>query len=76
VAPYEADAQLTYLYKSGIVQVVATEDSDLLAFGVRKVLFKLDKNGIGNRVFKKFSGYEINLDNLGYVEEMNYGSFD
>lgn len=38
VAPYEADAQLAYLNKAGIVQAVITEDSDLLAFGCKKVL--------------------------------------
>lgn len=38
VAPYEADAQLAYLNKTGIVQAVITEDSDLLAFGCKKVL--------------------------------------
>lgn len=37
VAPYEADAQLAYLNKAGIVQAVITEDSDLLAFGCKKV---------------------------------------
>jgi len=40
VAPYEADAQLAYLYKQGIIDVVFTEDSDLLAFGCRKVWLK------------------------------------
>lgn len=33
VAPYEADAQMAYLARSGAVQVVVTEDSDLLAYG-------------------------------------------
>lgn len=37
MAPYEADAQLAYLNKAGIVQAVITEDSDLLAFGCKKV---------------------------------------
>ena len=37
VAPYEADAQLTYLQKEGIVDVVITEDSDLLVFGCQRV---------------------------------------
>lgn len=37
VAPYEADAQLAYLNKTGMVQAVITEDSDLLAFGCKKV---------------------------------------
>ena len=37
VAPYEADSQLAYLNKEGIVDVVITEDSDLLVFGCKKV---------------------------------------
>lgn len=37
VAPYEADAQLAFLNKSDIAQAVITEDSDLLAFGCKKV---------------------------------------
>lgn len=37
VAPYEADAQLAYLTKSGLAHAVITEDSDLLAFGCKKV---------------------------------------
>ena len=41
VAPYEADAQLAYLFKSGQADVVFTEDSDLLAFGCTHVFFKM-----------------------------------
>lgn len=37
VAPYEADAQLAYLTKCHLAQAVITEDSDLLAFGCKKV---------------------------------------
>lgn len=46
VAPYEADAQLAFLNKLGIAQAVITEDSDLLAFGCKKVhmLLNQDKN--------------------------------
>ncbi|PPQ66528.1 hypothetical protein CVT26_009501 [Gymnopilus dilepis] len=42
VAPYEADAQLAYLERSGIADAILTEDSDLLVFGCQNVLFKLD----------------------------------
>ncbi|KAH7886997.1 exodeoxyribonuclease 1 [Phlebopus sp. FC_14] len=42
VAPYEADAQMAYLERIGLVDGIITEDSDLLVFGCRKVLFKLD----------------------------------
>jgi exonuclease-1 len=42
VAPYEADAQLAYLARSGYVDCVLTEDGDLLAYQTPKALFKLD----------------------------------
>ncbi|SCV74311.1 BQ2448_6743 [Microbotryum intermedium] len=45
VAPYEADPQLAYLEREGIVDGIITEDSDLLIFGCRTVLFKLDGEG-------------------------------
>ncbi|XP_076751567.1 exonuclease tos [Xylocopa sonorina] len=45
VAPYEADAQLAYLNISGIADIVITEDSDLILFGCKKILFKLDIYG-------------------------------
>jgi exonuclease-1 len=50
VAPYEADSQLAYLTKIGYVDLVITEDSDLLAFGCPKVLFKMDENGNGKLI--------------------------
>lgn len=37
VAPYESDAQLAYLNKIGLANVLITEDSDLIAFGCEKV---------------------------------------
>jgi exonuclease 1 len=42
VAPFEADAQLAYLFHTNHVQVIMTEDSDLLAFGVQVAFFKMD----------------------------------
>ncbi|XP_061913743.1 exonuclease 1 isoform X2 [Entelurus aequoreus] len=56
VAPYEADAQLAYLTKCGLAHAVITEDSDLLAFGCKKVILKMDKQG---------NGLEIDQSNLG-----------
>ncbi|TWW77938.1 Exonuclease 1 [Takifugu flavidus] len=56
VAPYEADAQLAYLTKWHLAQAVITEDSDLLAFGCKKVILKMDKHG---------NGLEIDQNNLG-----------
>jgi exonuclease-1 len=40
VAPYEADAQLTFLARNGHVDAVISEDSDLLVYGCPEVLFK------------------------------------
>ena len=45
VAPYEADAQLVYLEKKGIIQATISEDSDLLVFGAKNLLTKLDQYG-------------------------------
>ncbi|CAL5186650.1 unnamed protein product [Lathyrus oleraceus] len=54
VAPYEADAQLAYLSsleteKGGIAAVI-TEDSDLIAYGCPDVIFKMDREGNGERI--------------------------
>ena len=37
VAPYEADAQLAFLSKSNMAQLIVTEDSGLMLFGCEKV---------------------------------------
>ncbi|CAI9087891.1 OLC1v1022081C2 [Oldenlandia corymbosa var. corymbosa] len=47
VAPYEADAQMTYLAVSKQVDAVITEDSDLIAFGCPRIIYKMDKFGQG-----------------------------
>jgi len=39
VAPYEADAQLAYLEKKGLIVAVLSPDSDLLVFGCQTLLF-------------------------------------
>lgn len=45
VAPYEADAQLAYLEKKGIIDGILSEDSDLLVFGAKRLLTKLNQYG-------------------------------
>ncbi|KAM8953802.1 exonuclease 1 [Pelodytes ibericus] len=61
VAPYEADSQLTYLNKVGSAQAIITEDSDLLAFGCKKVILKMDKFG---------NGLEIDQERLGMCKHL------
>lgn len=45
VAPYEADAQMTYLERKGVISAILSEDSDLLVFGAKVLLTKLDQYG-------------------------------
>lgn len=41
---------MAYLSKIGYVDVIITEDSDLLAFGAKKVFYKMDANGNGKEI--------------------------
>lgn len=45
VAPYEADAQLSYLIRNNLVNAVISEDSDLIPYQCNRILFKLDMTG-------------------------------
>lgn len=66
VAPYEADAQLAYLEKLGLIHGIITEDSDLLVFGCQKVLFKLDPDG---------RCMEIKRDNFSLCKEFSFSGW-
>ncbi|KAH3763785.1 exonuclease 1 [Pelomyxa schiedti] len=51
VAPHEADAQMAYLARNGLVDAVLTEDSDMIPYFCPCVIFKLDKaTGTGTLV--------------------------
>ena len=68
VAPYEADAQLAYLCKAGLCDAVITEDSDLLVFGCKRLIYKMDAFGNGQEVRLEYihadlSPSKINLHN-------------
>ncbi|KAH8888618.1 hypothetical protein GQ53DRAFT_843538 [Thozetella sp. PMI_491] len=45
VAPYEADAQLVYLERQGLINGIISEDSDILVFGAKRLLTKLGQHG-------------------------------
>ena len=45
VAPYEADAQMYYMERNGIVDAILSEDSDLLVFGCKNLITKLSQYG-------------------------------
>ncbi|MBA0812016.1 hypothetical protein Gohar_026014 [Gossypium harknessii] len=66
VAPYEADAQMTFLAISKQVDAVITEDSDLIPFGCPRVIFKMDKFG---------QGVEFKSSMLQQNKELNFAGF-
>ncbi|RWS02272.1 exonuclease 1-like protein, partial [Dinothrombium tinctorium] len=67
VAPYEADAQIAYLLKSGIAHFAITEDSDLLLMDCRFILTKYkDGKGLmicGDQILNCFS-HSLDMDKL------------
>ena len=71
VAPYEADAQLAYLSSINYIDFIITEDSDLLAYGCKCVLFKL-----GNLKNEPIDvGEEILWDNIKNSKEIKFKNF-
>ncbi|XP_056175529.1 exonuclease 1 isoform X2 [Syzygium oleosum] len=70
VAPYEADAQMTFLAVSKQVGAVITEDSDLIPFGCPRIIFKMDKFGEG--VEFQYSKLHQNreLSFVGFTKQM------
>ncbi|MFS7931466.1 putative exodeoxyribonuclease I [Helianthus anomalus] len=66
VAPYEADAQMTFLAISKRVDAVITEDSDLIPFGCPRIIYKMDKYG---------QGVEFRYSKLQNNKELNFAGF-
>ncbi|XP_076885374.1 exonuclease 1-like [Bidens hawaiensis] len=66
VAPYEADAQMTFLAISKHVDAVITEDSDLIPFGCPRIIYKMDKYG---------QGVEFQYSKLQNNKELNFTGF-
>lgn len=67
VAPYEADAQLAYLNRTGIADFIITEDSDLMAFGAKRMVYKLD--------FSTMVGCELEVDAIPLQRDINLNWF-
>lgn len=61
VAPYEADAQMTFLAVSKQVDAVITEDSDLIAFGCPRVSFLVLCLQFFNSQYISFNFFVYNL---------------
>lgn len=43
VAPFEADVQLAYLSKIGMIDIVYTNDTDLIVYGTKRIIFQRPK---------------------------------
>eukprot|EP01052_Picozoa_sp_SAG31_P011690 SAG31_NODE_667_length_12948_cov_70.090746_12_plen_223_part_00 len=70
VAPYEADVQLAYMSLNGLVDCVVTEDSDLIVYGSKRVLYKLDKHGCGQLLLHQNLGAVENPSLLHFSRDM------
>ncbi|KAI3456083.1 hypothetical protein Pfo_012746 [Paulownia fortunei] len=70
VAPYEADAQMTFLALSKHVDAVITEDSDLIAFGCPRIIYKMDKFGQGVEFKNAMLQYNKELNLAGFTQMM------
>ena len=74
VAPYEADAQLGYLARQGIADVIISEDSDNLPYGVERVCFKWDgqcgEQVLLSEVLAMRGGSAGSLDFTGWSHDM------
>ncbi|KAF9672507.1 hypothetical protein SADUNF_Sadunf11G0049500 [Salix dunnii] len=70
VAPYEADAQMTFLSVSKQVDAVITEDSDLIPFGCHRIIFKMDKYGQGVEFQNSRLQQNKDLSFVGFTNEM------
>ena len=59
-APYESDAQIAFLCRNNYADIAITEDSDLLVYGCRHVIFKL--NLTGSCVYVNLEQYRENKE--------------
>lgn len=68
VAPYEADGELAYLSDMGFIDLVVTEDSDLVAHGAKAILYKSISEIANNNP----KGKLLKFSDIGSVEDANF----
>ncbi|KAI8002013.1 Exonuclease 1 [Camellia lanceoleosa] len=70
VAPYEADAQMTFLAVRKKADAVVTEDSDLITFGCSRIIYKMDKfgQGVEFRYYMLQQNRELNF--IGFTKQI------
>ncbi|KAK7950907.1 uncharacterized protein PG986_006635 [Apiospora aurea] len=69
VAPYEADPQLVYLERQGIINGILSEDSDLLVFGAKRLITKLDQHGACIEINRRDFGACREITLTGWSDE-------
>jgi 5'-3' exonuclease len=72
VAPYEADSQLAYLSHQQYIDLIITEDSDLVAHGASPILFKSKDEILNNHVPR---GIMLQFNDIGLVHKPKGFSF-
>ncbi|KAH7690050.1 XPG/Rad2 endonuclease protein [Dioscorea alata] len=70
VAPYEADAQMTFLSINKLVDAIITEDSDLIPFGCHRIIFKMEKSGQGVEFKSSMLRENKDLDLTSFTKTM------
>ena len=75
VAPYESDGQLAFLSARRYVDLVVTEDSDLLAMGATPVLYKATARQHKNEYRDGIQGTLLSMDNLALCRGLSLLDF-
>lgn len=70
VAPFEADAQLAFMYKEGIINAVLTNDSDLIIYGIKNI-FMIRQKGIEYYKSNKILIKDEELDEVEFINDIN-----
>jgi exonuclease-1 len=72
VAPYEADSQLSFFCREGLVDAVISEDSDTIPYACKEIIFKLKVDGSCESVTLSeiYSTSLPGLDMRGFTPEM------
>ena len=70
IAPYEADAQLSFLSRNGLVDFIIATDGDMLPYGCDRLFYRMNSDGIGRYIerSKVFKSKEVGLTE--FTEDM------
>lgn len=71
VAPYESDGQLAFLSEKRYVDLIVTEDSDLLACGASPVMYKLSMKKKDAEELDGIRGTLLRMEELSCAKDLN-----